>query len=144
MRSMIGDSLGAVLEPGGRSSVRIGKYLAVSLGVVLFFWMGPAEAASSRAKQSGTSAKEKAAKKACITGDVKTGIDILGDLYVDTADVTYVFNQGRCYEQNHLWVDAIDRFREYLRKIPAGSEKEKADASAHVADCEALIAKHSG
>jgi hypothetical protein len=74
---MISDSLGAVLEPRGRGSVRIGKCLAVSLNVVLLFSMRPAEAASSRAKQSGPAAKEKAAKKACITGDVKTGIDIL-------------------------------------------------------------------
>jgi hypothetical protein len=37
---------------------------------------------------SGRASMEKAAKKACITGNVKVGIDILADLYLDTADTT--------------------------------------------------------
>jgi tetratricopeptide (TPR) repeat protein len=118
--------------------------LAAAITVVLFFAIAPAQAASERARHSSTAAKEKAAKKACITGDVKTGIDILGDLYVDSGDATYLFNQGRCYEQNRRLEDAIDRFREYLRKIPDALAKDKADANAHIADCEALLAKQSG
>lgn len=117
--------------------------LAAFTCVVLFFAIAPAQAAHERTRHSIGSAKEKAAKKACITGDVKTGIDILGDLYVNTGDATYVFNQGRCYEQNRRLEDAIDRFREYLRKIPDATAKDKADASAHIADCEALLAKQS-
>jgi hypothetical protein len=121
-----------------------GKSLAISLGVVLFLSMSPAQGASERSRHSSAAAKEKAAKRACITGEVKTGIEILGDLYVNTGDATYVFNQGRCFEQNHRFEDAIDRFREYLRKIPDASVEEKSSANAHIADCEALIAKHAG
>jgi hypothetical protein len=118
--------------------------LAGSLAITLLFSMPPARAASRHPGHSGAAAKERAAKKACVTGDVKTGIDILGDLYVDSGDATYVFNQGRCYEQNHRLEDAIDRFREYLRKVPDAQAKDKADANAHIADCEALLAKQNG
>jgi hypothetical protein len=68
-----------------------------------------AEAASKTKKRT---TMEKAAKKACIIGDVRKGIDLLGDLYVETNDATYIFNQGRCFEQNHHWRDSVDRFKE--------------------------------
>jgi hypothetical protein len=116
----------------------------VSLVFVMFFSVSAAQAAGGRAKGSGTAAKEKAAKKACAKADVDTGIDILADLYVESGEITFVFNQGRCYEQNHRWEEAIDRFREYLRKAPDASEKDKADANAHIADCEAFLAKQGG
>jgi hypothetical protein len=71
--------------------------------------------------------REKAAKKACAAGDYKEGVEILAGLYVDTDDPTYVYNQGRCYQQNHQWRSAVDRFREYLRKRPKARAAEKAD-----------------
>jgi len=92
----------------------------------------------------GKAAKEKAAKKACIAGNVKVGIDTLADLYVDTGDINYVFNQGRCYEQNHRWEEATDRFREYLRKAPSLTNTEKSEANAHIAECESMMAKQAG
>ncbi|HEX7508685.1 MAG TPA: hypothetical protein VF550_18075 [Polyangia bacterium] len=97
-----------------------------------------AEAASKTEKRT---TMEKAAKKACITGDVRKGIDLLGDLYVETNDATYIFNQGRCFEQNHLWSDSIDRFKEYLRKVPDLTAKEKANVDRHITDCEVEQAK---
>lgn len=83
-------------------------------------------------------AQERAAKKACAAGDFRTGVEILAGLYVDTDNATYIFNQGRCYEQNHQWVNATDRFREYLRKDESLSPEVKADVERHIADCEAL------
>jgi hypothetical protein len=82
--------------------------------------------------------REKLAKKACAAGDFRKGVEILADLYVDTNDVTFVYNQGRCYEQNHQWTGAIDRFREYLRKSPDAKPSVKAETEKHIADCEAL------
>ena len=148
-RNVISRAPGILLGVGNRTRIVVSYGLTASLGVVLLFSTATTQAANARPKQSGAAAKdraakEKAAKKACIVGDAKAGIDILGDLYVDTGDPAYVFNQGRCYEQNHRLEEAIDRFREYLRKIPDGSVNEKSDANAHIADCEALIAKHSG
>jgi hypothetical protein len=60
--------------------------------------------------------QEQAAKEACATGDYRKGIDMLADLYVDTNDPVYVYNQGRCYEQNSRFEQSIERFRESLRK----------------------------
>jgi hypothetical protein len=64
---------------------------AVALGLV------PTASAANR------SAKEKAAKKACLAGDAAKGVEILAGLYVDTNDPTCIFNQGRCFEQTHRY-----------------------------------------
>jgi hypothetical protein len=97
---------------------------------------------SSRSSMADSArAKEKVAKKACAAGDFRKGVEILAGLYVNTDDTVYVFNQGRCYEQNHQWASAIDRFREYLRKSPNASASEKAEAEKHIADCEAFREK---
>src|SRR5512140_1773690 len=61
--------------------------------------------------------KVKAAKKACIAGDYAKGVEILSDLYVETGDLNFVFNQGRCFEQSGRYQDAINRFHEYARKL---------------------------
>ncbi len=65
------------------------------LFVILIAWPGVALADSQAETRTE---KEKAAKKACITGDVGKGIDILGDLFVEHNDIVYVFNQARCYQ----------------------------------------------
>ena len=96
----------------------------------------------SQAQAAGSvKAQDKAAKKACAAGDFRKGVEILAGLYVDTDDVTYIYNQGRCYEQNHQWVNATDRFREYLRKDESVSQKFKAEVEKHIADCEAMQEK---
>ena len=84
-------------------------------------------------------ARERAAKKACLIGDAAKGTEILAELYLDTDDPTYIYNQGRCYEQNNRYEEAIGRFREYLRKKPRATEAERADAEKHIADCQALL-----
>ena len=60
--------------------------------------------------------KERAAKKACLLGDVDKGAEILADLYIDTNDAGYIYNQARCFEQNGKNDQAVLRFKEYLRK----------------------------
>jgi len=92
-------------------------------------------------KPISKAAKEKAAKKACAMGDFQKGADILTDLFVDTNDPTYVYNQGRCYQQNNRWEQAISRFREYLRKAKDVSESDRAETERQIADCEASLAK---
>jgi hypothetical protein len=88
-------------------------------------------------------AQEKAAKKACAAGDFRKGVEILAGLYVDTDDTTHIYNQGRCYEQNHQWVNAVDRFREYLRKMGDLSTGDKAEVDKHIADCEEFLEKET-
>jgi hypothetical protein len=115
------------------SSLSVLAFLAVTSGAT--------RGADAASKPDKKTAVEKAAKKACITGDVLKGIDLLGDLFVETNDPTYIYNQGRCFEQNHRWDDAIDRFQEYLRKVPSLPAADKADVEKHLADCEAHQAK---
>jgi hypothetical protein len=86
-------------------------------------------------------AKERAAKKACLTGDPVKGVELLTDLFIDTNDPTYLFNQGRCYEQNNQFENALGRFREYLRKAKQSSEADKGEAKAHIAECLRLLGK---
>jgi hypothetical protein len=82
--------------------------------------------------------QERAAKKACMTGDPATGVSILADLFMDTGDATYIYNQGRCWEQNNRYEDAIARFREYLRKAHNLSATDRAEVEKHIADCQSF------
>jgi len=87
-------------------------------------------------KQTSKQAQERAARKACLSGDYNKGVTILSDLFVDTKDPTYIFNQGRCFEQNHKYDDAVSRFEEYLRVSDANlSAADRSVAEKHIADC---------
>jgi len=91
-----------------------------------------------------TEAQERAAKTACLAGDFAKGVAILSELYVSTNDPGYIFNQGRCFEQNHRYEDAVARFQEYLRVGKRISKTDKTDAKKHITDCESLLAKQAG
>lgn len=111
--------------------------------VLLVAWGIPVQARSKSKPED----PEILAKKACAEGDVQTGVSILADLYVHSNVSTHIYNQGRCYEQNHQWVRAIDRFREYLRKSPDLGPEVKAETESHIAECKRLLdedeAKHA-
>jgi tetratricopeptide (TPR) repeat protein len=116
----------------------------LSVGLFMVCLAGPAFAdkpLSKGAKEKA--AKEKAAKKACAKGDFAKGVDLLADLYVDTNDLMWVYNQGRCYQQNNRWEQAISRFREYLRKAKDISESDRAETERQIADCEMSMGKTS-
>lgn len=98
-------------------------------------------ATQAQANGDSRQAREKSARKACITGDVPKGIDILGDLFVETGDINYVFNQARCYQQNHRWEEALDRFTEFRRKVRKLSAEEEAELEGYIADCKTQIEK---
>jgi hypothetical protein len=101
---------------------------------LLSFGLLSAQSAWSAPPNTKTSAKT--AKKACLSGDYVKGVSILADLFVETGDPNYLFNQARCYEQNLRFVEAAERFKEYLRKAPQLGESERADVEKHIADCE--------
>jgi hypothetical protein len=87
--------------------------------------------------------QERTARKACLAGEYAKGVEILSDLFLDTRDPTYVYNQGRCFEQAARYQDAIRRFQEYLRTAKKLSRDEQNDARKHIADCQDLLAKES-
>ena len=100
---------------------------------------------SARAAQAREAdAKELAAKTACLAGDYVKGVALLSELYLSTNDSVHIYNQGRCFEQNHRYEDAISRFREYLRVGKQISRADKTDAQKHVSDCQKLLAKQGG
>lgn len=106
------------------------RFVAFTVPLLLFAL--PANAASREER-------ERAARKACLTGDVSKGIDLLADLFLDTRDITHIFNQGRCLEQNRRFEEAISRFQEYLVKGKSLGEEDKADAQRHIKLCESNL-----
>ena len=88
--------------------------------------------------------KERVARTACLSGDYAKGVALLSELFVTTMDPTYIYNQGRCFEQNRRYEDAIARFQEYLRAGKRLGRDEQADAQKHIVDCEGLLAKQAG
>ncbi|HEY5284024.1 MAG TPA: hypothetical protein VIM14_14625, partial [Polyangia bacterium] len=100
--------------------------------------------AARAAQARDLDAKERAARTACLAGDYVKGVAILSELFVSTNDSNYIFNQGRCFEQNHRYEDALSRFREYLRVGKQISSTDKAAAQKHMADCQDLLAKQGG
>jgi hypothetical protein len=105
-----------------------------ALGLFLFGMATPADA-----KDDPTTTQEKAAKKSCAIGDYEKGVDILVDLFVATNNVTFIYNQARCYEQNNRWERAIARFREYLRKANRLTKSERDETEQHIAECERAL-----
>ena len=83
--------------------------------------------------------QERTAQKACLLGDFKQGIEILADLYLDTHDPTYIYNQGRCLEQNGQNEPAILRFQEYLRKADGLSPADADAVRKRIDDLQAAL-----
>lgn len=113
--------------PGARAGWRIGALAAVLLTVI----------AARPARAQDRDQRELAAKKACLGGHADKGIELLADLYTDTNDPTYIYNQGRCFEQNGRASEAITRFREYLRKATSLAPDERAQLQKHIDELEA-------
>lgn len=98
---------------------------------------GVLPSASAAAKEG----KDKLAKTACLSGDYAKGVALLAELYVSTDDIAHLYNQGRCFEQNGKYEEAIVRFREFQRKNADAGNPPDADAEKHIADCQALLDK---
>jgi hypothetical protein len=99
--------------------------------------------ATSSAWAGDRETQERTARKACLSGDYAKGVEILSDLFIETEDANYIYNQARCFEQNSRYEEAIGRFREFLRKATAISPADKADTEKHIADCQALLGQKS-
>jgi hypothetical protein len=123
------------------------RFLGISSAILaLLFTVGPAFGAGHRSRgarqsQEGRQSQEKAARKACLTGDYNSGVAILADLFIEYKSPVYVFNQGRCLEQNSRYKDAIARFEEFLRigETATLEPDDRAAAEKHIADCKAKL-----
>lgn len=73
--------------------------------------------------------REAEARKACAAGRVEAGIELLAELLTEYSHPNYIYNQGRCYQQNGKAEQAISRFKEYLRAAAdiAPAERERVE-----------------
>ena len=83
--------------------------------------------------------RETRARTDCLTGKVESGVALLAELFTETGNSNFIYNQARCYEQNNRPADAISRFREYLRVAKGISDEDRLDSERHIAECRQLI-----
>jgi len=112
------------------------------LVVPLLLEASAAQAATKEAR-ARKDVQERAAQKACLTGDTAKGVEILADLFIATKNPTYIYNQGRCFEQARLYGDAVGRFREYLVKATDASDQEKIETQKHIEACQSYLRSES-
>ena len=120
-----------------------GRFLSGVCVLALLLVGGSASGAAS--KKSNKQAREGAARAACLDGNYTEGVAILTKLFIETKDPTYIFNQGRCFEQNRQYEGAIARFQEYLRAGRKSLEvNDKDEAEQHISDCRGMLAQDRG
>jgi hypothetical protein len=85
-------------------------------------------AAGARAQSApGMDRRVAAARQACAAGQVEQAMEILAQILVETGDTNAMYNQARCYQANGRTVQALVRFREYLRvagPLPAAERNQ--------------------
>jgi hypothetical protein len=90
----------------------------------------------AQAQESGVDPRVGEAKTACAAGNVQKGIELLAELYTATNDPIWIFNQGRCYHQNAQLVQALSRFKEFLRKSKGTPDEDVKDAQNYITEIE--------
>jgi hypothetical protein len=98
--------------------------------------------AGSGVRASAADSEDPRASKAltaCTAGQVPTGVALLAELYTETRDPAFIFNQGRCYQQNGQLDPAAERFREYLRVGKNEPAADRARAEGFIKEIEARM-----
>jgi hypothetical protein len=113
------------------------RRLAAPLGLLAAL---PALAAAAQKPDQGVDPRAAEAKTACAAGEVQKGVRLLAELYTATDDPTWIFNQGRCYQQNGHPAQALPRFKEYLRKSQNEPAEDRQAAQQHIKELEAELA----
>src|SRR5215510_7850130 len=113
------------------------RWIAVTVAGVLIAVSAAANAADSR------DAREREARKACFTGNVDRGVEILVDLYGETGHPNYIYNQARCFERNGKYDQALLSYEDYLRKATNLGDAERAQVEKSIADLRAKLASGS-
>jgi hypothetical protein len=95
-----------------------------------------AASATATARAQDRDPRELEAKKACLGGRTDRGIELLAEMYAETNDPTYIYNQGRCFQQSGRPREALTRFREYMRKAPNMAADDKALVQGYISELE--------
>jgi hypothetical protein len=122
------------------------RVLSVALSALLLAELLRPTPAVAQAQQGAAQEdpRELEARTACAAGDVDKGIAILARMFAETSDYTWVYNQGRCYQQNGRTEQALNRFREYLRRGQNLSAEEKSEVEGFIRELEAEQQKKGG
>src|SRR5262245_4419533 len=110
------------------------RWIPVAVTGLLIGVSATAVAAESR------EAREREARKACFTGNVERGVEILVDLYVETQHPNYIYNQARCFERNGKYDQALLSYEDYLRKAKDLGEAERSQVEKSIAELRAKVA----
>ena len=94
---------------------------------------------AAQAQESGQDLRVSEAKTACGAGDVQTGVRLLAELYTATSDPIWIFNEGRCYQQNGQLPQALAKFKEFLRKSQGASGEDVHDAQDYIKEISAEL-----
>lgn len=94
----------------------------------------PAQAAPKPREQ-----REAEARRACAAGRVEAGIEILAELLTEFSHPNYIYNQGRCYQQNGKAEQAIVRFKEYLRAAQNITPEERVRVQRFIEELDAEL-----
>ena len=99
--------------------------------------------AGRAAAAEGREAREREARKACFTGNVDRGVEILVDLYGETGHPNYIYNEARCFERNGKYDQALLSYEDYLRKARDVGTAERAEVEKSITELRAKVA-HGG
>ncbi len=83
--------------------------------------------------------RELAARDKCDDGRTRAGVALFAQLFVETLDPIYIYRQAQCYQRNDHDESAIERYREYLRRRPDASERDRQWIEARIGEIEAKI-----
>jgi tetratricopeptide (TPR) repeat protein len=110
--------------------------LSIALTAIVLIAAVPARADEPVRSDAQNDPRVAQARTACLAGDVQQGIRLLAELFTATNDPGWLFNQGRCYQQNGMVEMAISRFREFLRKSPESESTLRRQAHEHIDELE--------
>jgi len=122
-----------------------GRPLCVAITVAKFvaIWGVTVGVSAAAHAADGREAREREARKACFTGNVDRGVEILVDLYGETGHPNYIYNQARCFERNGKYDQAVLSYDDYLRKATNLPEAERAQVEKSIAELRAKLASGS-
>jgi hypothetical protein len=110
---------------------------ALALASLLMVLVARSPAAAVQPDPEEHDPREQAARSLCAGGQPNEGLELLVQMYAETNDPLYVYNQARCLQQNGRDAEAIARFRDYLHFDHDTTAADREAAGAHIAELEA-------
>ena len=100
-----------------------------------------AVAAAGTGAQAAVDQREMKAREAFAVGKYQEALDLFAKLYAEKLHPNYLRNIGRCYQNLGEPDQAINSFREYLRKAKTVSADERQEVEGYIKEMEDLRAK---